>query len=105
MIYEVTTKDELNAAVETDEPVLLLFTDPSWCQPCRAFEPHFEKAADTLEAVRFVRVTLADADPAIAQDFNVMGVPTTVAKVGGAWYPVKARTVVTLTNELAALVS
>lgn len=105
MIYEVNTTDELNAAVETDEPVLLLFTDPSWCQPCRAFEPHFEKSAEQLTGVRFVRVTLADADPAIAQDFNVMSVPTTVAKVGGAWYPIKARTAVALSNELSALIS
>lgn len=46
-----------------------------WCGPCRAMAPVFEKAAETLEPkARFIKIDV-DAEPALAQQFNVRGIP------------------------------
>ena len=103
MIIDVSNNDQLQGVLSRGLPVLLLFTDPSWCMPCRAFEPHFERAEEVADGWNFVRVTLADADPALVQEYGVMGVPTTIAYVGGAWYDVKARAVIPLIKELSEL--
>ena len=38
---ELKTHDEYLAAVNQEGRVVVLFTSPSWCAPCRAFEPHW----------------------------------------------------------------
>ena len=46
-----------------------------WCGPCRAMAPMFDKAAQTLEPkARFIKIDV-DAEPALAQQYGIRGIP------------------------------
>jgi thioredoxin 2 len=47
----------------------------AWCGPCRAMAPVFHEAAIALEPkARFIKIDV-DAEPALAAEFNVRGIP------------------------------
>ena len=55
----------------------------SWCGPCRAMAPEFEKAAAQLEpGMRLLKVSTEDA-PALAQDLRITGIPALLLFNGG----------------------
>jgi thioredoxin 2 len=55
----------------------------SWCGPCRAMAPEFERAAQELEpAFRLAKVSTEEA-PALAQELNITGIPLLVLFRGG----------------------
>ena len=47
----------------------------SWCGPCRAMAPQFEKAAELRPQYRFVKVDV-DAEPALASAYGIRSIPT-----------------------------
>jgi thioredoxin 2 len=61
----------------TELPVLVDFW-ASWCGPCRAMAPHFERAARELkDRVRLVKVNTEEA-PQLAARYNIRAIPTLV---------------------------
>jgi thioredoxin len=61
-----------------DEPGLTVVDFwASWCGPCRTMAPQFERAAALRPAYRFAKVDV-DAEPALAQRYNVRSIPTLV---------------------------
>lgn len=106
MITEVVNEAALAAQLDDNPRALLLFTQPSTCAPCRAFEPHYTAASEALDGISFLRADIDSADPALVSAFGVMGVPSLFAlDAEGNWVTVKSRTAVALTNEVTALYS
>ncbi len=66
--------DNFEAFVSADGIAIVDFW-AAWCGPCRAFAPVFEKAAAKHADVRFGKVD-TEAQPALAQAFDIQAIPT-----------------------------
>lgn len=106
---EIKSEDEFDRAVsEASGPVLVLFTAPTWCVPCKRFHPHWVKAQETeaLEQFTFIEVDMG-ATPEdtgthwASQRFGILGVPQVKRIDGDTVTDVKARAVVPLIKELS----
>ena len=53
-----------------------------WCGPCRMIGPVLEEISEDYPGVKFVKLNVDEA-PAVAQQFNVMNIPTVLAFEGG----------------------
>ena len=53
----------------------------SWCQPCKAYAPIFEKVAAATAGVQFKTIDVDSGDPLIMK-FGIRNVPTTVVLKG-----------------------
>ena len=56
----------------------------TWCQPCRTLSPILERLAEAAGGRWVLAKVDVDANPAIAQAFQVQSIPSVFAVVGGA---------------------
>jgi thioredoxin len=63
-------------------PVTIIDFWAPWCQPCKAFAPIFESAAERHPDILFARIN-CDDEPTLAQQFEVRSIPTLLAAKDG----------------------
>lgn len=91
--------------VASNTAVVVDFSAPAWCVPCRRLAPHFMAASQKLPEVKFVEVDI-DLAPAIQEKFGVMTVPFVVAfKNGKVVAEVKSRTTIPLIEEVKKILN
>lgn len=99
-LIEVSSVSELREVLEQCSKVVVTFTQPRTCVPCRQFKPHLEKTAEQADDVAFAVVDL-DKVPDAISEFDVMGVPTVKLFNDGVFSQnLQSRTVLPLLNEI-----
>jgi thioredoxin 1 len=77
MSTAVTESSFEQEVLQSDKPVIVDFW-AEWCGPCHAVAPVLDKIADERNGeVRLVKVNI-DEEPALAQKYGVVSIPTIV---------------------------
>lgn len=99
---DVTWVDDariLEDILSAHDEVVIDFTAPGWCVPCRQFAPHYDNAASKSDA-KFVAVDV-DKAPWAMVDYGVQSVPTVMLYKNGRYAKnLQERTVVKLLSEI-----
>lgn len=75
----ITTSAQHEECLTSTRPVIILYTNPARCAPCRALEPIFNKAALTYTDIDFYVVnTNTQALQTTLKNIGIQSIPTIV---------------------------
>lgn len=77
----IVNKNNFNSIVNNSKPVLLDFY-ADWCGPCRMVSPIVEEIAEEHPQYQVGKIDV-DKEPELAQQFNVLSIPTLVVIKNG----------------------
>ena len=75
-ITKMTSENFKSITEGCSEPILIDFFAP-WCSPCRMLSPIIDEISETAETVKICKVNI-DEQPDLANQFNVMSIPTLI---------------------------
>ena len=76
MADAVTEQTFEHEVLGSEQPVLVDFW-AEWCGPCHAIAPVLDQIAEEHDGLRVVKLNI-DEEPAIAQRYGVMSIPTLI---------------------------
>ena len=79
---DAVSQDDFEAQVIKAPGKVLVDFWAEWCGPCRMIGPVLEEMSADHADVTFLKLNVDEA-PAVAQQFNVMNIPTILAFEGG----------------------
>ena len=82
MADDVKTDEFDQQVLQSDQAVLVDFW-AEWCGPCHAIAPVLDQIADERSNLKVVKLNI-DEEPAIAQRYGVMSIPTLILFKDGA---------------------
>jgi thioredoxin 1 len=82
MAVTTITEQNFDTEVMKETKTVLLDFWASWCGPCRMVSPVVDEIADEEPSLKVGKVNVDD-EPALAQKFGVMSIPTLVVMKNG----------------------
>jgi thioredoxin 1 len=76
MADNVTEQTFEQDVLQSDSPVLVDFW-AEWCGPCHAIAPVLDQIAEERDELKVVKLNI-DEEPAVAQRYGVMSIPTLI---------------------------
>ena len=80
ILTETSDQSSLDTYVKNDAPLTVLYFTATWCGPCKAFKPIMNEIQSEGYSVEIIDL---DSNQALANQYNVRSVPTTVIEENG----------------------
>lgn len=99
MITDVSGKD-FSREIDHEGKTIVQF-HAEWCQPCKAFSPHFEAASERDESTRYLRADVESLDRSVLEKYQIASIPRVILFEDGKFVKdVASRTVYGLLEEV-----